>query len=1175
MEAKTGESDPSSVLPNGANGEAEKEEAGTEREVVTSTAELPGTRKAGRGKDTAQPPPSSAASTGTDRETKIMPFGGEKIESRLNVLELQAMQEAFMIEGSGYDNKLSLNKEEFIQKMTDILKRQSNEEYSELFDKIDVTKDGYVDWDKIASHMLLEYYEKDDRVKATQVPQWKDLKILQSPHKDTIQKIKYHKATQRYISISKEGCVALWSPQCKLQKSVTISVDSVKDKDLWVSDYVLLPNINKIALSLTSKEILFYDLSTKLDFSCQYKVEGLEYTPLALDYWSNPDNPSEAFLVFGDVGGQVTALNFTSTHIALFERPTPPVGEEEAEVTVTVQLSNIAKGRDKYCKMARHREHNGEWTRQVRYAAHLECFISCSTTARSSMVLGWVEKAARSMRTISFNVSQGIHCFDYHEQMNLIVTGGVNHHVSLWNPYVTSKPIGLLRGHMASVVNVQFNTTKGQILSFSKDKVLRVWDIQQQLCLQRVAGIFPKGPEVYTFLQFDEERLKMFITFNNQLTLLEMKPEMKDKILSHDKPITSVLYNRTYNQVISGCQGSTVTVWIIDSGQKVKQFENCHGSAEITTMALDPSDTRLYTASTDGTVKIWDFNGHCHHLLNAGRDSAVDITQVLVLKRTVLVMGWDRMITVFRFQAFTTYTVQPSDWKGGQEHQDDILCGAFSDPNTLATGSYDGEIIMWNNQGERASRHLRQRVRQKGKTSTRQTTTAGSMPTVTRQGTVSSFTGTDDKALLSREVTGLSLEDEENSEFGNPITRMLFLEERKDNLEGGGNLVSCGGNGFVRFWSTGDSSLVAEFLAHPHIGSIIMATDDLNRYLATGDVDGNAKVWNIEEYCLRHNPDGPVCTDPPPLLCNQTPHLDSINQMLFCRRNDCDLIVSCSSDCSVALWDVHGNIIGYFGQEEKWKIEEYIPPEEPEEDDEKEADEDEELHQALEAEEEMMELTFEEEGYEEDYRHNTWEKTYLGKAYQDLRVQKRERKQPTSIPNLPYLTWEKTGQAPAGPYKSLETSDLMKMNVLKKPDFVVHPHKYFGQRTETPVETVPKLPSLTDGLKAAFDEKTLFPKYIMEFELKMKSVHGIMSASKKGRVSKSLLATSKPNLLLQSKQSMNSISSKQSADNLSPKSRVKAGLQKVQGIPDVGKKGQLKPLGKTTTSEASSSSVHT
>jgi len=53
----------------------------------------------------------------------------------------------------------------------------------------------------------------------------------------------------------------------------------------------------------------------------------------------------------------------------------------------------------------------------------------------------------------------------------------------------------VLRGHMASVVQVQFIKTRSQLISFSKDKVLRIWDVQLQVCIQRLAGMFPKGPE--------------------------------------------------------------------------------------------------------------------------------------------------------------------------------------------------------------------------------------------------------------------------------------------------------------------------------------------------------------------------------------------------------------------------------------------------------------------------------------------------------------------------------------------------------------------------------------------------------------------------------------------------------------------------------------------------------
>jgi WD40 repeat protein len=50
-------------------------------------------------------------------------------------------------------------------------------------------------------------------------------------------------------------------------------------------------------------------------------------------------------------------------------------------------------------------------------------------------------------------------------------TAGIDNKVLLWNPYVISKPVGVLRGHMSSVTAVRFIVGKKQLISFSKDKV--------------------------------------------------------------------------------------------------------------------------------------------------------------------------------------------------------------------------------------------------------------------------------------------------------------------------------------------------------------------------------------------------------------------------------------------------------------------------------------------------------------------------------------------------------------------------------------------------------------------------------------------------------------------------------------------------------------------------------
>jgi hypothetical protein len=40
-------------------------------------------------------------------------------------------------------------------------------------------------------------------------------------------------------------------------------------------------------------------------------------------------------------------------------------------------------------------------------------------------------------------------------------------------------------------------------------------------------------------------------------------------------------------------------VWMIDTGQKVKQFNNIHSTSEVTSLAQDNYGTKIYTGATD------------------------------------------------------------------------------------------------------------------------------------------------------------------------------------------------------------------------------------------------------------------------------------------------------------------------------------------------------------------------------------------------------------------------------------------------------------------------------------------------------------------------------------------------------------------------------------------------
>jgi WD40 repeat protein len=78
-------------------------------------------------------------------------------------------------------------------------------------------------------------------------------------------------------------------------------------------------------------------------------------------------------------------------------------------------------------------------------------------------------------------------------------------------------------------------------------------------------------------------------------------------------------------------------MWSIDNGQKIKTLPELHGQAEITAMDFDDSNTKFFTASTDGTIKIWDFSGHCYFSLELSQNN--EILQVLTLKRRIIAVG--------------------------------------------------------------------------------------------------------------------------------------------------------------------------------------------------------------------------------------------------------------------------------------------------------------------------------------------------------------------------------------------------------------------------------------------------------------------------------------------------------------------------------------------------------
>ncbi len=73
----------------------------------------------------------------------------------------------------------------------------------------------------------------------------------------------------RYVIVSKEGCVGVWGTNLELIRTFEITnavddeaVGARRRTKIWVTDAILMPNVHKLAIASTNRDIRFFDMST-------------------------------------------------------------------------------------------------------------------------------------------------------------------------------------------------------------------------------------------------------------------------------------------------------------------------------------------------------------------------------------------------------------------------------------------------------------------------------------------------------------------------------------------------------------------------------------------------------------------------------------------------------------------------------------------------------------------------------------------------------------------------------------------------------------------------------------------------------------------------------------------------------------------------------------------------
>ncbi|KAI9222237.1 WD40-repeat-containing domain protein [Blastocladiella britannica] len=561
----------------------------------------------------------------------------------------------------------------------------SYDQMTQLFMKIDANSDGTVSWDEFSTFVVMVGGLDQEYVKS--VVDEKVRKLVDSSHKDLIKRIDYVTKERKYVSISRDGCVCMWSPKLKLLRHYLLR----EGAQAWVTDCVLMQDQNKIAVISDDRQLSIFELIS-IKPRRLVTITPLDCNPLSIAYASKFDD-ERSVLAVGDDRGGISVLSFTKRFFVDYTSDTEPLvvkpaalaHREDGPFKGTIHLHRKKVHEDK------------EWVERIQCFREINAFVTCSAESSKSVIISDLERKT----TRYINVPKGVRCFDYCRRPSFIITGGRDKIVRLWNPYVLSKAAGSLIGHNATITDVLVNQSEGHVISLSEDKVIKIWNLKSMLCIQTLTDRFPHRPEnILSAIYFDNVH-RQLLTGSSKVEAWPLYSQFKQSLVqSHEAPVVAAMFNPSFHQVVSGCEDSAVSVWDAHYGEKTFQFNQVHGPLEITAMCFDTSGRRLLTASRDGVIKVWNFNNgqllrRCVKT-NSDEVSALHCAEVGANKY-ILAVGWDHKISVFLDEP-EPLECQPlremSDAHRG--HDEDILSIAFAPPNLVATGGLDGLIVAWN-----------------------------------------------------------------------------------------------------------------------------------------------------------------------------------------------------------------------------------------------------------------------------------------------------------------------------------------------------------------------------------------------------------------------------------------------------------------------------------------------
>lgn len=703
-----------------------------------------------------------------------------------------------------------------------------------------------------------------------------------------------------YLSVTSTGQLTTWSDSFEQKnKADLIKIGDIYSKcmDLHVNSSAYLEELDQLAISTDKKELIFYDCSKSLDtFTLKHVFIAEKNSINTLNYWSDG---TKAIFSFGDEGGCLTLLiSYNVKKNGLFCSETCASSSTKDHPLIS---SLFIKNSTRY--MSFDIPIFFDACRQIQYCPSINTFAVCGTSSMKMGVVSLPPSGASNFVKIVLE-SDGLlgffSCVAYSHSTKRLLTGGKDGSVRVWIPE-ERVPEKTLAGHFKAVTHIMSNPQERIFASLSEDMAVHVWSETTWFCLQ-ILKVKDMGLDRISCMCYNLNNNELVLANSNIATCLGKGTDLfKESLTSHEHPIQVLCYHSFFKLVISACQNGTVTVWDIETGKSVIEFNASTDCMRLTALSIDGSHRRLITATEDGLLRLWNFS--------SGTELAVLPITIPGTVRAIVCKN--NRVFISQKKSKIIYNLGINGY-GNRYLEHEYLRDIFSmdvHKKTLVTASTNGNVVVWDVLTSVALFWF-------------SSTTSPRMYTLSK--TDQGRTGVLPVAQggLNREKTYKASGTWTNSVRNNGLL-IKILRRRQASHNTATVLTSTAG--YVYAWSiVREGGLLAKFRALKDKGEVItaMSTDVEEQTLLTGDNSGKIYLWDITSFGLNMKNNWPsediegwnvpVCTCV--LLASWEGHRSDVLDV-FCDATG-KYVVSAGLDYNVKMWTKTGRLLGLYGQGE-------------------------------------------------------------------------------------------------------------------------------------------------------------------------------------------------------------------------------------------------------------------